>query len=507
MDVQVKTKLTKYIPAALFLVSGIYYYALSSKIFTWIYTSGDAGDWLVQTNWWMVPQCWGKPFYIALIHFTSLFPSDDVLKITLLSVIAGAAMVSLTYLIARRMTGSVKLGLIASLVVMGSNIILSQSTVLEQYTVVGALCLAFFYFYQQEKLLLAAVFLGLMAASHELGIVFAVLFVFVEWGRIKKLLKYSPVFILFGLVPYLLIAGMMIADTPKLLAGYLSLEGLNAYGGNTTVTAAMALTETPARFKEVAMVLVTALGFAIVPIWVGFKRPWDSKTRFILAAFGFSLWFYFTNLFPSTWKFLVPTLPLVVCMMAVGLSKLPHWHRYIVTAGAIVLIIVNVFQFNTNTMAEEKPLATEYLAAVMELPDGAAIITPRGGAYGFTLFYAMSEGKDIIPLALRKPDDEWLSRENNQGYIDYLLWLEREYGIEGQNTYYIVKDAMAKGHPIYFATPMTTVWDCAFVYEENDMGYLFKVTDVLADPPWPNTSFDSIWGDYWKLKDKAVGDD
>lgn len=507
MDIQVKTKLTKYIPAALFLISGIYYYALSSKIFTWIYTSGDAGDWLVQTNWWMVPQCWGKPFYIALIHFTSLFPGDDVLKITLLSVIAGAAMVSLTYLIAHRMTGSVKLGLIAALVVMGSNIILSQATVLEQYTVLGALFLAFFYFYQRDKLLLAAIFLGMTTAVHMLGLVFTFLFVFVEWGRIKSLLKYSPAYILFGLVPYLLIVGMMMADTPKLLAGYFSLEGLNAYGGNTTTTAALALTESPARLRDMAIVLVPALGFAIVPLWVGFKRPWDNKTRFILATFGFSLWFYFTNLFPSTWKFLVPALPLVVCVAVVGLSKLPNWHRYVVVAGAIVLIIVNVFQFNTNTMAEEKPLATEYLEAVMELPDGAAVITPRGGAYGFTIFYAMSEGKNIIPLALRKPDDEWLSEENNQGYIDYLIWLDREYGIKGDNTFEIIKDAIAKGHPIYFATPMTRAWGCAFVYEDNDMGYLYKVTDVLAYPIWPDTSVDSIWGDYWQLREGTSEDD
>lgn len=497
-----------FLPTTLFLLSGIYYYALSSKIFTWIYTSGDAGDWLVQANWWMVPQCWGKPLYILLVKFITLFPGDTVIKITMLSVIGGASMVMLTYLIALKMTESRKLAIIASLVILSSNIILSQSTVLEQYTVLGALFLAFFYFYQQKKWLPAIIFLGLTAAVHELGLVFTVLFAFVEIRQWRTLVRYIPVWVLFGLVPYGLIVGMMISqDTPKLLAGFFSWEGLNAYGGNTTVTAALALTEAPRRLMDVGTMLITSLGFTIVPLWAGFKKPLDNKLKLIIITFGFSLWFYFTNLFPSTWKFLIPSLPLIVCVAMVGLTRLGKWHQYIVVGGAVILIFVNIFQFNSNTIAQEQPLATNYLEEVMALPDGAAIITPRGGAYGFTIFYAMSKGKYLIPLALRKPDDEWLSPENNQGYIDYLWWLNKEYGIEGNNTYDIVKDAIAKGHPVYYATPMTRVWEPAFVYEKNELGYLHKVSDVVAEPEWVNTEIETPLGNFWQLKEKTAQDD
>lgn len=478
----------KLIPLWIFLGAGSYYYALSSKIFTWVYTSGDAGDWLIQTNWWMVPQCFGKPFYISLIHFTNLFPGDSVLKITMLSIVSGAAMVALTYMIALRMTKSIKLGLIAAAVVLGCNIILSQATVLEQYTVVGALFLAFFYFYQENRLLPAAIFLGLMTATHELGAVFTVLFIFIEWKRRKEIFKFAPAYVLFGLAPYALIVGLMIADTPKLLAGYFSLGSLNSFGGNITSTAALSLAQAPERLKEVAMVLATSLGFSMIPAWVGLRRPWDNKARFILAVFGFSLWFYFTNLFPSTWKYLIPASPLLVCMAMVGLQKLPDWHRHIVTAGAICLIIVNVVLFNTNVLAHEKPLATEYLQAVEALPDGAAVVVPRGGAYGFTVFYVMSEGKDIIPLALDVPTDGWLAPSTDQGFNDFTSWVDNKYGVSGRNTYELVKDAIAKGHPVYFGTPMTEAWSAAFVYEDNSEGYLNRVADVVAEPKWPDTS-------------------
>jgi len=60
------------IPVLIFVVSGLYYYLLSSKIFTWVYTSGDAGDWLAAYNWWYVPHQWGKPLVLLLVRFVSL---------------------------------------------------------------------------------------------------------------------------------------------------------------------------------------------------------------------------------------------------------------------------------------------------------------------------------------------------------------------------------------------------------------------------------------------------
>lgn len=498
-------KLEKYIPIGLFASSAVYYWLLSSKIFTWIYTSGDAGDWLTLHNWWMVPQCWGKPLYVLLVKFTSLFPGDPILKITLLSVLAGALMIMLTYLIAKHFTNDNKLSLLAALVVLGCNMILSQATVLEQYTVFGALFLTFFYFYLKDKLLLAAIFLGMATAVHELGAVFTVLFIVVEFGRIKQLLKYAPVYLLFGLVPYIMIPIMMVADTPKLLAGYLTWDSLSAWTGNTTVTAALALTESPKRFWEMLMVLTTGLGFAVVPTIIGLRPPYNKVARLILVCFGFSLWFYFTNLFPSTWKFITPTIPLIVCLGVVALKNLPKWQTMVTLIGACALIITNVFCFNSNIIAQADPQATTYYKALWELPDGAALITPRGGAYGFSIFRAMSEGKNIIPLALSKPDLDWHDKEGNAGFQDYLIWLEKNYGISGENTYDIVTDAQAKGHPVYFATPMTKTWAVAFKFERNEQGYLYKVIRAVENPVWESALIESPiapFFDYWRIKEK-----
>jgi len=496
-------RLKRFLPLIIFIVSAVYYYALSSKIFTWIYTSGDAGDWLVQTNWWMVPQCWGKPFYFLLIKFTNIFPGDPVIKITMLSVISGAAIVMLVYMISLKLTSSWKLGIVASLVTLGCTIILSQATVLEQYTVVGALFLAFFYFYQKENWIPAAIFLGLTASVHELGLVFAVLFLVMEIRRIKILAKYIPIFLAFGILPYIIIPIMMAdPETPKILAGFLSWGSLNAYVGNTTVTAALALIEAPARIKDALVIIVPSLGFALVPMFVGLKRPWNKKLLFAIACLLFVLWFYITNLFPSVWKWLSMVLPLAICYMAVGLTKLPNWHKHLVTIGAVVLIIANIFMFNTNTLAHESPQATDYYQQLMDLPDGSAIIMPRGGAYGFTVLYAISEGKDLIPICLTIPE-KWNTVSDNQGYIDYLWWLKKEYGITGNNTYENIKDCLAKGHQVYFATQMTILWSGAFVYEENATDLLYRVTDIIEKPVFESTQIQGgIWEDYWQLRQR-----
>ena len=482
-------KFEKFLPLTIFLVAFGYYYALSSKIFTWVYTSGDAGDWLTQLRWWQVPHTWGKPLYILMVKGVNLLPfGNDVSKITLLSIVTGAVMVMFTYMIARNITKKTHLGIIAAIVVLGCTIVLSQATVLEQYTVAGALLMAFFYFYQQEKLLWAFVFLGLTTAVHEVGLVFFVLFLVIEFSRIKVFLKYIPVYALFGLVPYFLILGMMVShSTPKLMAGFLSLESLNSYGGNTTVAAALALTEAPRRLSDMAMILLPALGFALVPIILTFKQPWDTKKKVVIVFFLFILWFYITNLFPSVWKWLAMVIPLLVCMAMVALDKLPNWHKRTVALGATVFCVVNIFAFNANILAHDKPLATEYYQDLQALPDGSCVITPRGGAYGFAIFYAMSKGKDLIPLALGRTDTEkWLAPIHDQGYRDYLWWLKKDYDIVGTNVYEIVKDAMAKGHSVYFATPMTKMWEVAFIYEDNTEGWLYKVTDVVKDPIFPN---------------------
>ena len=486
-------RLMRFIPVGLFAFALSYYYLLSSKILTWVYTSGDAGDWLVLTNWWYVPHQWGKPLIVLYVRFLSLFPGDDIIKLTMaLAVIPGAITVAFVYLIAKHLTGKVSLGLVASAVLLGAAIFTTQTTVLEQYAFTAMFLTIAFYFQVRKQRKLTILFLGLTTATHIVGVCITFLWVVCTWKEWREWLKVAPIYIVSGLVPYALILGMM-ADpsTPKLVSGGLSWQSINSYLGNTVTGVNLALVEAPRRLLQFAEIFVITLGLAFIPLSKGLAHP-DKYGRIVLAVSVFVVWFYVTNLFPSVWKWSTLTLPMLAAYVAVGLPKLPAWHFRVVLIGAIVLIGVNGFFMNANTLAHEDPQATEYVESLYELPDNSAVIVPRGGQYGFTLFYVISEGKNIIPLLQGNPLTGMgratfhLSESNNvsdQSYIDYLAWLDRTYGVKGEDMYGIVQYCLDTGLNVYYGQTLSTVWAEVFIFapEDADKPYLQRVIGINPD--------------------------
>lgn len=474
-----------WIPLALFGASTAYYYALSSKIFTWIYTSGDAGDWLGLLHQWYVPHTFGKPLIVLYIRFLSIFPGDDVIKLTVgMSVIPAAVTVMLVYLIVHRLTNSVRYSIVAACGLLGATIFLTQATVLEQYTFTAMFITAAFYFHIQDKKKMVAIMLGLATATHMMGAIFTFIWFIVNWKDRKEWLRVAWIWVICGVLPYMLIFYMMANPMfPKVVAGGLSWGSLNVYAGNPTGTAALALTEGLKRLKEFAMVASISIGLAIVPIVRGL-RPLDRLGKLSVVLMVFMGWFYMTNMFPSVWKWLSFVLPIAFVYAGIGLSKLPQWHSRVVLIGASVLIIVNSMFFDADQIARADPQATEYVEKLRGIPEGSAVVIPRGGPYGFATLYVMYQGKDIIPIAQSSPmvgiRHEY-SELPDTAYGDYLKWLKSNYDIEGQNMYEVTQFAMDEGYDVYYAQPLTEIWSEVFTVEKNRSGILQKVKAVNAD--------------------------
>ncbi|MCJ7761443.1 DUF2723 domain-containing protein, partial [Candidatus Bathyarchaeota archaeon] len=112
-----------------------YYAILAAKQWTWMFVSGDSGDWLASSTIWMTPQPFGSPLYVMLGQFLNLFPGDLVIKMTMmLSVLPAAITVAVVYLIVRARGHGQKLALLGSGILLACGIFLSQATVLEEYT-------------------------------------------------------------------------------------------------------------------------------------------------------------------------------------------------------------------------------------------------------------------------------------------------------------------------------------------------------------------------------------
>jgi hypothetical protein len=90
----------------------------------------------------------------------------------------------------------------------------------------------------------------------------------------------------------------------------------------------------------------------------------------------------------------------------------------IVGIVALVLVVVNTQYLNADKLTNKNPEASSYYNELMSLPDHSIVVT-NPGAYSLGLFYAMSKGKDLIPIVYPYTD-EW-------EFWDYYDWLKREY--------------------------------------------------------------------------------
>lgn len=466
------------LPLGLFGLSGFYYWLLSSKIFTWIYVSGDAGDWLQQMHWWTVPHVMGKPLYIWMVRALSYLPFSDVSLLTVgLSVIPGAITVAIAYLIGLELTKNKKLAILSSLIVLASGTFLSQATVIEQYAFTAMLISIAYLFYIKNKWVLATIFLGLGAATHVFVIVIAAIWFVIEYKQWRRLVKLLPLFIVFGLLPYTFILYLMSTSSPNLIAGNLSWGAISSYVlGNTTSSLSMALAAFPQRLQEATGILLLTFGIAWYPLVQGLRKPWNTYKKTALMLIAFALWFYLTNRFPSTWKYVAMAVPVMAGFAVYGLTKLKPWHTKLILASVLILILLNGVFLNSNTLAKEEPLATEFCDALWELEDGSAIITPRGGAYGFVLFYVLSQGKDLAPIALYGNFDE-----EDISYNDYKDWLKANYDVKGDNCLEMAEYKMNQGVEVYFISPMTNFWDTFYDIENTGTFGLSRVINVETD--------------------------
>lgn len=462
------------------VVALIYYSLLCAKEWSWMFVSGDSGDWLAASSIWLVPQPYGSPLYILLGHFINLLPVDLVLGMTIgLSVIPASITVAITYLIVKKLF-NVRLAIISSLVLLSSAIFLSQATILEEYAIATMFLTLAVYFYVSDKKKLTLLMLGLAGAIHIIAIAIAFLWLVLEFKNIKQWYKNFWIYFLVGIVPYGLILLLMYLPTPRLIAGDLSLGNLNSYLGSSGTIGSLSIYEAPKRILSFIQIVSISLSLGIVPFVLAFKKPWNNYTRIMIVTIVFCMWLYITNIDPSTWTFMCFAMPMMCIMIAIGLNKvkLQNEHIALVSMFAIMLIIINSFSLNANLLTQEYSQATKYEQAVKELPDNSCIVLSSGGQYGLGLIYIMSQGKDVIPIYYC--GDNY---ENDARYQSYVNYMDSKYNIRGSNTLEQVQDAIKQGKEVYMLnTMLRPEWKDSFNLVEIDNDFFSKVTSTNQLP-------------------------
>lgn len=470
----------------LFFVSLFYYYILSSKIWSWLYVSGDSGDWMMFTNGWVVPQPFGSPLFIAAIRALGwLAPQADAYQLltVCLSVIPCAVLTVLVYFISLKLTGERSHSMVASIVFLGMSIPLTQATVFEQYAFTAVFVAGAYLAFLHQRLSLATIMLGLGTAAHPIVGVVAVLW-FASMWRDRLVIRQIPLFVVFGVLPYGLIVYLLATCDSLFYTGGLTLQGLNVYLGTTYLVGNLSIAMIPQRLLDVGAVLVSMLGLAVYPLIAGLKGTRDRRWMLAALGAGTMLWFWFSNSFFSTFKYVVIGAPFIAAFIAVGLTRLPKWHTIAIVAGAVVLMAVNAHFLDADRLTRDEPLATDFYDALWELPDGSAVLSPRGGAYGFSFFYALSEGKDLVPLLCTKAMPSRLvgQMELDAVYVAYLESFKSKYpGWHGNDSIELSRDALAKGLDLYFISNIEgTGWDTVYQYENIGNG-INRITGVKME--------------------------
>ncbi len=479
----------RYIALLIGAAAFAYYVVLSAKTYTWVFMSSDSGDWLAASNWWFVPQPYGSPLYILLGHFLNLFPGDLVIKMTIvLSVLPSAITVMLVYLIVKRLTNRQSIASASAAVLLGSAVFLTQSTILEEYALATMLLTLSFWTYINSRRYWTALCWGLAVAVHVFVLGAILFWLIIEWRTYTKPLLVITAPIIAAFYGFILL--LMFQDTPRLLGGGLNVYSLKQYLTVTTgaILGQLSIFEAPKRLLLTSQLVLMSFGLALVPLVKSVKKPISKPIAVALGIILWTFWYQITNIDPSAWTFITYASPFIAVLAGVGLLRLGKFHLRLVCAGALVLILANSAFLNANNLTNDRPLATDYYEALQELPDGSIVLT-NPGSHSLGLFYAMSEGKDLVPLVYPYMDD-W-------NFFDYGLWLHQTYDIETyvitspgfhrwKGTLEIVEDNLSSKDVYYADTPWrhSDIRRC-LVLESTEWTQIKKVVGLTGLEPEP----------------------
>ncbi len=427
-------------------ISATYYTLLSVRHLSWIFASGDMGDWLTASALWVVPQPPGSPLYIILGHLLALLPGDLVTKMTLLlSVLPGAVTVAIVYLVVFKQTKSKLISTASATILLGCGVFLSQASILEEYSIAVMFLTLGFYCNQHGNRELTVLFLALGTAVHVVVLVVALLWLFVI-GReeARQYLKLMPIFVLYGILPYTLILAIMAwSPDPPFFAGWgLSVTSVREYLSTAGVAGTITILDFPKRLWDASAIVTWSFGLALIPMVMWLWKTSGPVKRILAATILFPLWYYLTAQDPTTWTYLAFAAPVIAIGAGFGIANLSRRHVYIVGVVALGLVIANVALLNANSLDNASPNARECYQEVMAMPDGSAVLTERGGFDTFAVFYAMSQGKDVVPVFFG-------NATTSDNYRNYTRWLLGKFGIEGSNDAKIMRSAAGQGRPLF----------------------------------------------------------
>ena len=392
------------VPLLLFGVAAVYFISLSSTVPTFYNVNSDSPIFITAAKFFRISHpSPGSPLYnlinMAWLHGLPFF-SSEYYSLTILNALYSSAVTAVLYAMTRN--------ILAPLIWLAAGVVVTQSTILEQYSLTVLFMLVSYWCYRNDKRSWAygLASFGIMV-NHLAG--FCILAYLANdvyqkntlkpflWSFIAlPLLAYIP---LLNRAPYVLIDGNSIFDYYNYLFG-----GRGLIGG----LAIIPTEDFVDRIWAFTRLILGGLGASLILIIIGIKKTW--KVDFVLhLLFLFPAFYYFTDLDATTYTY-------TTVSIAFGsiLACKYDWKFAKVTCiiGAIVLIGFNIQWYDFGRTLDADQTHAEWYETLDMLPDNAVIQTDRAGCCTLLWIdlYNLEKERNIINIKRNIVDTHPLER-------------------------------------------------------------------------------------------------
>ena len=375
---------------AVFALALAYFVSMLPRDITWVSVGSDGPDYMLAAKYFRVAHPTGEPLYTLLgALWLRVVPiGSEWWQYSLLSAVFSAGTAAILYAATRR--------IVAPLVYLASGIVVSQSTILELYAPVTFFMVLAWWLHDMGYRAWGYAAIGLGLAIHHLaGFMFLGL---VGKDYLQKQSLWTAGWaILVGLPwyayiplanrpPYVSVAGESLADYKSF---FLSQGGL--LGGLAVLSERFALSEDfKERLWDLARI-VLALGPALVVLALALKTAATKKAWLLPAVMLGITVYWFTDLDPRVYTYLMPAIALAALMIGLYDPKIAahRWFsveghtrqlRHMVVASSVILIAVNLFIYDIGgRWLDPHHSAEAFRAELAAIPPNSIVWTYNRG--------------------------------------------------------------------------------------------------------------------------------
>jgi hypothetical protein len=406
--------------------------------FTFMNKAADSMGYIYSAKYLYPSYHTSPPLYLLSGHFAMMLPfGTDAWKMGLLSVIGTIVACVFIYLtimwMLREKKGKRLFSLLGVLLYGLSALVLSQSVIVNTYTLVCACAIGAYYFGLKQQWKRMGLMMGIGLAIHVLmGFVFITMLVFVKGYR--KNWKAIAITLSFGLF-YIYIP--LTNRPPQMwLPSAKDVNSIVAFVTDTLKTAGMLMGELsvwalPKRIFDTIGLIGVSIGIVtIVPIVYYFwqlksvgQSIWKNLLFWLIIT---PLTIFLADLDMNTFDYTIVAMPFLIIIACCGMWIL--WDKYgdtikgtgvvaIVFIVAMVLGIYNVNYFDIGRTLDKNLSATNlYKNEFPKIPDGAIFMPNFAWEWEAMFLYNRDTGKHIIPVCIDMlPSELYQTDLGNEG--------------------------------------------------------------------------------------------